>query len=282
MNSKIEQIRDQQRETWDRFSAGWNKWDELVLRWLAPFGEAMIRHSVIGADSTILDVAGGTGEPGLTAAALAPRGKVIITDLSEKMLKVAAESAKRRGLGNVSTRTGDAGALPFSDGSFDVVTCRFGFMFFPDIASAAREFTRVARHDARVCAAVWSAPQKNPWATTIMGAIARHVEMPAVPPQGAPGLFRCATEGLMREVFTEAGLKDIREEEISTPLVHTTAEQYWEFMTEIAAPVVSGLAKADSDTQRVIRSEVLDLASRSIRDDKVQLLSTATVIVGRR
>lgn len=68
MPSSLDQIRDQQRETWDRFSAGWKKWDTLVLGWLAPYGEAMIRHAKLREDSNVLDVAAGTGEPGLTAA----------------------------------------------------------------------------------------------------------------------------------------------------------------------------------------------------------------------
>src|SRR3989338_536121 len=69
MSSNLDQIRDQQRETWDLFSAGWKKWDAMVLGWLAPFGEAMIRHANRREDSNVLDVAAGTGEPGLTAAA---------------------------------------------------------------------------------------------------------------------------------------------------------------------------------------------------------------------
>ena len=36
MPSQLEQIRDHQRETWDKFSSGWKKWDKLVLNWLAP------------------------------------------------------------------------------------------------------------------------------------------------------------------------------------------------------------------------------------------------------
>ncbi|WP_395446236.1 class I SAM-dependent methyltransferase (plasmid) [Aminobacter sp. UC22_36] len=281
MSTNLDQIRDQQRATWDRFSAGWKKWDSLVLGWLAPFGEVMIRHASLHEDSHVLDVAAGTGEPGLTAASLVPRGRVIVTDLSEIMLEVAAQNAVRRGLLNFDTRPCDACALPFVDASFDAVLCRFGFMFFPEVDSAAREFARVAKPNARICAAVWSAPAKNSWATTIMGTIARHVEMP--PPQpGSPGLFRCAPEGLMRSAFAAAGLRNITEEEVSTAMVHETPEQYWEFMNDIAAPVVAGLAKADADTAAQIRAEVLELASQFMRDGKVHLLSTATVIVGTR
>jgi ubiquinone/menaquinone biosynthesis C-methylase UbiE len=281
MSSNLDTIRDQQRETWDRFSAGWRKWDDMVLGWLAPFGEAMIRQANLDDDSRILDIASGTGEPGLTAAALVPRGRVTVTDLSERMLAVAAENAERRGLRNFETRVCDAGALPFADGSFDAVLCRFGFMFFPDVALAAHEFARVAKPGARVCAAVWTAADQNPWAATILGTITRHVEMPA-PPPGSPGLFRCAPEGLMRATFVEAGLRDIREEEVSSFMVHDTPEQYWQFMTEIAAPVATALAKADATAQEQIYRDVLELARRSMRDGTVQMLSTATVIVGTR
>ncbi|HEY0421445.1 MAG TPA: methyltransferase domain-containing protein [Acetobacteraceae bacterium] len=241
----------------------------------------MLRNANLREDSRLLDVAAGTGEPGLTAASLAPRGHVTVTDLAERMLAVAAENAARRGLNNFETRVCDAGALPFGDASFDTVLCRFGFMFFPDVTAATREFTRVAKPGARICAAVWSAPEKNPWATTIMGTIARHVEMPA-PPPGSPGLFRCAPDGLMREMFVKAGLRDVTEEEVSADMIHDTPEGYWEFMNDIAAPVVAGMAKADEAKRERIRAEVLDLARGHMRNGAVQMASTATVVVGTR
>ncbi|MBP1860969.1 class I SAM-dependent methyltransferase [Rhizobium herbae] len=281
MPGSFDEIRDQQRATWDRFSTGWQKWDELVLGWLAPFGDAMLRRANLREHSHVLDVAAGTGEPGLTAAAMVPRGRVTVTDLSERMLAVAAENAARRGLSNFETKACDAGALPFPDAHFDGVLCRFGFMFFPDITLAAREFARVAKPGTRICAAVWSGPDKNPWATTIMSTIARHVEMPA-PPPGSPGLFRCAPAGLMRAAFEEAGLAEISEEEVSSVMTHQSPERYWDFMTDIAAPVVAGLAKADMATQAQIRAEVLALARQSMQDGQVRLRSTATVIVGTR
>ena len=86
----------------------------------------------------------------------------------------------------------------------------------------------------------------------------------------------------MRTAFADAGLRDIREDEVTTSMVHETPEQYWQFMTEIAAPVVAGLAKADEIARERIRVEVLDLARKFIRDGIVQLPSTAKVIVGTR
>jgi ubiquinone/menaquinone biosynthesis C-methylase UbiE len=100
MPSQLEQIRDQQRETWDKFSSGWKKWDELVLNWLAPVGQDLIRSAALKDDSNVLDVAAGTGEPGLTAATLVPKGRVTVTDLSDRMFtggsRVISERRLRR------------------------------------------------------------------------------------------------------------------------------------------------------------------------------------------
>jgi ubiquinone/menaquinone biosynthesis C-methylase UbiE len=121
MRSQLEEIRDQQRKTWDKFSSGWKKWDKLVSDWLDPVGLELVRSAGLRDDANVLDVAAGTGEPGVTAAALAPKGMVTVTDLSERMLQVAAENAARRGIKNFQTKQCDAGALPFPDSSFDAV-----------------------------------------------------------------------------------------------------------------------------------------------------------------
>jgi ubiquinone/menaquinone biosynthesis C-methylase UbiE len=281
MTTQLEQIRDQQQETWDRFSPGWKKWDDLVLSWIAPVRKALIDAARLRPSSQVLDVASGTGEPGLEAAAISTEGKVTITDLAPKMLRVAEEKAARRGRRNIEFLQADAGALPFPDGSFDVVTARFGFMFFPDVPGAAREFARVARRGARVTTAVWGAPEKNPWATLIMSTIAEHVELPA-PPPGAPGLFRCAAPGYMAGVFREAGLRNVTETEIDIPGQFVDAEQYFTFMNEVAAPVVAGMAKADEVARARIKDAVFKRVAERTRAGEIRLEGNAIVITGEK
>jgi hypothetical protein len=65
-------------------------------------------------------------------------------------------------------------------------------------------------------------------------------------------------------------------------MVHDSPERYWDFMTEIAAPVVAGLAMADDAARERIRDTVLGLAREAVRDGRVRMRSTATVIVGTR
>jgi ubiquinone/menaquinone biosynthesis C-methylase UbiE len=281
------QVRDQQRATWNKFSAGWKKWDDLVLSWIGPVRDALLDAAALKPTSQVLDVASGTGEPGLSAAARVPQGKVAITDLAEKMLRVAEENAARRGITNVETRQCDAGALPFADATFDAVMARFGFMFFPDVAGAARELARVARPGARVTTAVWGLPEKNPWATTIMGTIAKFVELPP-PPPGAPGLFRCAAPGYMAGVFREAGLRNVTETEVDIPGTFADAEQYFTFMNEVAAPVVAGMALADPPTRAKIKDAVVGVVNGNAngngesRSGTLPLEGVAVVITGEK
>jgi SAM-dependent methyltransferase len=274
-------VREEQRRTWDRFADGWKSWDPTVRSWLSPVADAMIRGARLHDRSVVLDVATGTGEPGLTAAASVPHGRVVLSDLAEQMLAAASANAAKRGLANVETRIGDAAALPFPDDSFDAVLCRFGFMFFPDMAAAARELARVTRPGGRVSVAVWAQPERNPWATLIMGTIASEVAMPALPPS-SPGLFRCAPEGLMSDVLSEAGLRHVSDEEVLCPLVHESPEEYWQFMTDVAAPVVAGLARTDQATQDAIRDLVCRQALEFVRDGRVTLASAARVVSGTR
>jgi SAM-dependent methyltransferase len=281
MAQPFDQIRDQQRATWDRFSPGWQSWDQTVNRWLGPVGEVMTREVNLRDTSDVLDVATGTGEPGLSAAALVPDGHVTLTDLSEGMLAAASANARRRQLHNVETRVTDAGALPFGDASFDAVLCRFGFMFFPDLAVAAKQLARVARPGARLTAAVWGRPEQNPWATVIMDTIAKHVSMPT-PGHDTPGLFRCSGEGALRKVFEQAGLREVTETHVPGELTLASPQQYWDFMTAVAAPVVAGLARADEALQATIRGEVLSRAEQHVRDGSLQIASSALVVTGTR
>src|SRR6476661_7188771 len=95
-----DEIRDAQRATWAGLSAGWDKWDSVIMDQLRPVSTAMIERLGIAADQQHLDIAAGTGEPGLTVARLAPRGHVVLTDLAPEMLAVAMQRADAQGITN--------------------------------------------------------------------------------------------------------------------------------------------------------------------------------------
>src|SRR3954466_2299890 len=96
-----EEIRDVQRANWARLSAAWEKWDSIIMDQLSPVGAAIIESLGITEDHQHLDIASGTGEPGLSIARLSPKGRVVLTDLAPEMLQVAARRASAQGVANI-------------------------------------------------------------------------------------------------------------------------------------------------------------------------------------
>src|SRR5258708_35369583 len=128
MELQQEQIREQQKQVWNKVSSGWKKWDAFIMQFMRPIGDAIIERLEIKEDDIVLDIAAGTGEPGLTIAAIAKKGKVIGTDLSEEMLQIAQTNAVAKGLKNYSTKASDVCQLPFDGNTFTKISCRMGFM----------------------------------------------------------------------------------------------------------------------------------------------------------
>jgi len=281
MQAQLEEIRDQQKDSWNKFSSGWKKWDSLTMDFIKPMGDKIVSLLNIKEDDIVLDVASGTGEPGLTIAKMLKGGKVVSADIADKMLQVAKEKADKEGLKNFEVKVADVCELPFADNTFDAISCRFGFMFFPDMQLAAKEMARVLKPGGRIATTVWNVPEKNFWVTATMSTINKNMEV-APPPPGAPGMFRCAKSGLIADLFKNAGLKNIKEEEVTSKLNAGTADGYWNMMTEVAAPVATALGKADEGTGKKIKNEVFDLLKQKYPDGNVVIDASALVIYAEK
>jgi len=256
-------IRNKQKNSWNTFSPGWKKWDDFTMRFLRAQGEQIVAHLDLKPEDRVLDIAAGTGEPGLTIASIVHQGSVTAVDLSDGMLQIAQEKAETKGIYNFHTQVADACELPFEDASFDAVSCRLGFMFFPDMQLAASEMRRVLKPGGRIVTTVWGGPGKNLWVTAMMGAIKKYLDIPA-PPPGDPGMFRCAQPGFMTSLFEEAGLVGAVETEIDGVMACNSADEYWEFMNDVVPPVVAAFKVADPAIQSKIKKEVYDLLEEKL------------------
>ncbi|MEO6628922.1 MAG: class I SAM-dependent methyltransferase, partial [Aquihabitans sp.] len=158
-----DEIREAQRATWAGLAASWEKWDRIIMDQMGPVGDAMIESLYLAEGQQHLDIASGTGEPGLSIARCSPETRVVLTDLVPEMLEIATRRAAAQGVANVETTVCSADDLPFDDATFDSVSVRFGYMFFPDRAKATAEFARVLKPGGRICSSVWVSPERNPW-----------------------------------------------------------------------------------------------------------------------
>lgn len=281
MEKQLELIRDQQKESWNTFSAGWKKWDDTTMEFLKVPGEEILNYLQPEGDQQILDIAGGTGEPGLTIAKNLTGGKVLITDIADDMLDVAKEKAVENNILNAEFMVCDACELPFGNNSFDAVSCRFGFMFFPDMQMAADEIYRVLKPGSRFAATVWDIPEKNFWVTATMGTIMRNMNIPPPPPD-TPGMFRCAKPGRMREIINKSGFRNYNEKEVDLTMNAGTAENYWNLMTEVGAPIVAALSQADDEMIAKIKKEVFDQIHQRFPDNHLALEASALVVTAEK
>jgi SAM-dependent methyltransferase len=276
-----DEIRDAQRATWAGLSGGWEKWDRVIMDQLRPVGAAMIERLDIAEDQQHLDIAAGTGEPGLSIARLAPQGRVVLTDLAPEMLDVAARRANGQGVTNIETKVCSADALPFGDAMFDSVSVRFGYMFFPDAARATAEFARVLKPGGRICSSVWVKPEENPWTAILMRAIGTEVALAPPDPDG-PNMFRYAAPGSIPAVYEGAGLRDVAEWDVDVELVTSSPAEYWEVMSEHVSLAVAALQQLDEPARERIRATVIANVSAYDKDGTVRVPGVARCVVGTK
>lgn len=278
--SRADAVRDAQRSAWDGLSVGWEKWDRIILDQLAPVGAAMIHSLHISEHSQHLDIASGTGEPGLAIAALAPGGRVALTDLSPQMLDVAVRRAAALGISNIETAVCSADDLPFDDATFDSVSVRFGYMFFPDLAAATAEFARVLKPGGRLVSSVWVDPLRNPWTSIAMDAIRAETPLPAPDPD-APSMFRCAAPGFVGSLYERAGLIDIVEWDVEVVLSTESPQEYWAMISEHVSLAVAALQRVDAPALDRIRARAIDAVRAYERDGAIRVPGLARCIAGR-
>jgi ubiquinone/menaquinone biosynthesis C-methylase UbiE len=276
-----DEIRDVQRVAWAGLSAGWEKWDSVIMDQLRPVGTAIIERLEIADDQEHLDIAAGTGEPGLTIAKLAPRGHVVLTDLAAEMLDIATRRANAQGITNFETRVCSADDLPFADETFDSISVRFGYMFFPDMARVTAELARVLKHGGRLCSSVWVKPERNPWTAIAMQAIATEAVLAPADPDG-PNMFRCAAPKYVSALYQAAGLRDIVEWDVDVELVTQSPAQYWEMISEHVSLAVAALQQVDESARERIAKAVIAKVSPYGEDGPVRIPGAARCIVGTR
>jgi ubiquinone/menaquinone biosynthesis C-methylase UbiE len=232
--------------------------------------EALVEYALPRPGMKVLDLACGTGEPGISLAQrVGPDGHVTAADLSSDLLDLASKRAKGKGLANFSTQLADAHQLPFSDQTFDLAACRFGVMFFADVGRALTELRRVLKAGARACFAAWG-PIEQPYWQTTMQIVHRHAGGTMLEPGGADP-FCFSKAGSLAEALRAAGFREVEESLRSLPWTWPgDAEEVFEYSCAVTVPFRAMLERVPAERWAIIRAEAKEAIERYRVGDEVR------------
>jgi ubiquinone/menaquinone biosynthesis C-methylase UbiE len=272
---------DDMLDAWTESARYWTKYSSTIHKMFVPLTRALIERARIRPAETVLDVAGGAGEPSLTIAeVVGPKGSVTCTDGVTQMVEAARAESERRGLKNMQFQQCTADSLPFPDNSFDVVVSRLGVMFFPD--PAFREMLRVLRPNGRLAFAVWGKSDVNPFCYLVTRVMDQHVKSPAADPN-APNAFRFAEPGKLINLMTEAGAVDVEESiasfDIEAPI---SARQFWEMRSQTSDTLREKLAKLPATEQAQIAVEMEESVKQFFPSNQMKFPGQFLIATGKR
>ena len=149
----------------------------------------------------------------------------------------------------------DAEALPFADGSFDVVLSTYGVMFAPDQEKAAAELIRVCRQGGRIGLANWT---PDGFAGELFRTFGRYVPPP--PGLRSPALW--GTEQRINELFNGHGIVAARR---CFDFRYKSAAHWLEISKSYFGPTNRAFAALDTARQEVLEADLMELLGRMNR-----------------
>ena len=219
-------------------------------------GRDLVEACGIGADQRVLDVAAGSGNVAIRAAEAG--AEVVASDITVENMKAGERDASQRGV-ELAWVEGDAQALPFGDGEFDVVTSSAGAMFAPDQQAVADELLRVCRPDGTIGMANFT---PDGLAADFFGVLAPYLPPP---PSEAPSPLLWGDEAHVRRLFGDrvSSLETSKRELVET--VPGPPVDYCDFYRQTFGPVVAAFAGVEDQPERSadLEREFLDFVERA-------------------
>lgn len=235
-----------------RQHGAWSSGDYAVVgTTLQIVGEELCEALDIRSGQKVLDVAAGNGNVALAAARR--WCDVTATDYVPALLDRARERAAGERL-NIKFQEADAEALPFADGSFDIVVSTFGVMFTPDQDRAAAELIRVCKRGGKIGLANWT---PEGFIGQVFKTIGKH--MP--PPPGAKSPALWGTCRRLTELF-EPHAASIKSAQRNFVFRYRSPEHWMEVFTTYYGPLLKTFAALQPAGQAALESDLMALIAQ--------------------
>jgi ubiquinone/menaquinone biosynthesis C-methylase UbiE len=232
-----------------RQQGAWSSGDYAVVgTTLQIVGEELCEALDIRPGQKVLDVAAGNGNVSLAAARR--WCDVVATDYVPALLDRARERADAERLG-IEFREADAEALPFAQGSFDVVVSSFGVMFTPDQDRAAAELVRVCRRGGKIGLANWT---PEGFIGQLFKTIGKHVP----PPAGVRSPALWGTRARLAELF-EPHATSIQSAQRHFVFRYRSPEHWLEVFRTYYGPVLKTFAALAPPAQAALEQDLTSL-----------------------
>jgi len=250
---------------------GGNAWVDLapVLDQMFKGFEEMLADAAgeSGAER-VLDVGCGTGATTMAIARrLGPGTACTGVDISATMIGAATERTAD-GFPAPEFIVADAAAYPFEEGEFDLLTSRFGVMFFEDPVAAFANLRRAMRASGGLRLFAWRGPEDNPFMAA--GARATRHLLPEMPERrpGAPGQFAFADGGWVAEMLAAAGWESVEVEPVDVPCAFPESGLL-PYLTRLG-PVGQALDDADEAARAEVIGALRDTYAPYVDGDEVR------------
>jgi SAM-dependent methyltransferase len=231
-----------------RQQATWASGDFAVIgTTLQIVGEQLCESVDLRAGERVLDVAAGNGNA--TLAAARRMAQVTSTDYVDTLLERGRRRAEAESL-DVTFQWADAEALPFADGTFDVVLSTFGVMFAPDHQRSAGQMLRVCRPGGRIGLASWT---PGGFIGDLFRAVGRRV--PPLP--GVPSPLLWGTETQVEGFFK--GAAKVEHAIRHFMFRYRSAQHFIDVFRDYYGPVHKAFASLDEDGRVALEADLLAL-----------------------
>jgi SAM-dependent methyltransferase len=264
-----------QAEYWSSPSGQrWVTYQEALDRRLAPLTELLMERAGVRPGECVIDVGCGTGATTLRlAAAVGAHGSVLAIDISEPLLAAARRRCLEGGHSNVRLIRADAQTHRFERACHDLVTSRFGVMFFDDPIGAFRNLAQALRPQGRMAFAAWAPLDANPWFALPLQVGIERLGPPQPQPPRAPGPLALAEPDYIDAILTGAGFADRRVERLDILLPGARSTRDEAELLSLFGPLARLIRERDADeaTRVALADELANRLSPYATADGVRL-----------